>query len=238
EEIYGDKLYSLPSGIASVTGLAVAFFVAFRMNTAYDRWWEARKIMGELAANSRKLASRAILCFNKSNPEISIKIIDMLKEYCINLKEHLFEPTPESKKSTLSMLHNISLIIETKLNNNTLEKFDLLQIVNNLHDIQGKAERTKFTPFLNVYKVFTKMMVYSYVLILPFLIGDIDIGGEDSFLEFLAILLIMMISHTFLLLNKLANLYGEPFDASEVSLPIDDIVLSLNKDLETIKELQ
>ncbi|MDQ1339267.1 MAG: ion channel-forming bestrophin family protein, partial [Campylobacterota bacterium] len=27
EAFFGDKLYSLPSGIASVTGLAVAFFV-------------------------------------------------------------------------------------------------------------------------------------------------------------------------------------------------------------------
>ena len=37
----------------SVIGTAVAFFVGFKNNQAYDRWWEARKIWGGIINNSR-----------------------------------------------------------------------------------------------------------------------------------------------------------------------------------------
>ena len=53
EEYFGDHIYKISGQIGSVFGLAVAFFLGFRMNSAYDRWWEARKIFGELTNNTR-----------------------------------------------------------------------------------------------------------------------------------------------------------------------------------------
>ena len=237
EEIYGDTIYSLPSEIGSVLGLAVAFFLGFRMNSAYDRWWEARKIIGEFAANSRKFSSKVVLYSQKLFPDVGRQIIDILIEYNSHLTKHLLAPTSESKQKSLHLLQKISSKVETAFGSNTLEKFDLLQIINNLHDIQGKAERTKFTPFLNIYKSFTRIMVYSYVLLLPFFVGDIDLGGEHSFLEFLAIPLTMLFGYIFLMINKLANMYGDPFNGTKTSLPMEKISFSLNKDLEMIKNL-
>lgn len=51
EEYFGDHIYKVSGQIGSVFGIAVAFFLGFRMNSAYDRWWEARKIFGELTNN-------------------------------------------------------------------------------------------------------------------------------------------------------------------------------------------
>ena len=45
EEWFGDHIYSAAGQIGSVFGIAVAFFLGFRMNSSYDRWWEARKIL-------------------------------------------------------------------------------------------------------------------------------------------------------------------------------------------------
>ena len=237
EEIYGDTIYSLPKEIGSVLGLAVAFFLGFRMNSAYDRWWEARKVIGEFAANSRKLSSKMVVYTQKRNPEVGTQTIDKIIEFNNELTLHLKTPTKESKQKTLQLLQDITSNIEMAFGSNTLEKQDLMQIVNNLHDLQGKAERTKFTPFLNIYKIFTTLMVYSYVILLPFFVGDIDVGGEHSVFEVLAIPLTMHISFIFLLINKLSCMYGEPFSKAKTSLPMYRISLSLNQDLETIKLL-
>jgi putative membrane protein len=58
EEYYGDHIYKITGQIGSVFGLAVAFFLGFRMNSAYDRWWEARKIFGELTNNTRSFVTK------------------------------------------------------------------------------------------------------------------------------------------------------------------------------------
>lgn len=49
-EIITIKIPWLP---ISVIGTAVAFFVGFKNNQAYDRWWEARKVWGGIINNSR-----------------------------------------------------------------------------------------------------------------------------------------------------------------------------------------
>ena len=50
-------------GLAYPTGFigtALAFLIGFRNNSAYDRWWEARKIWGKLINDSRHFALRTI----------------------------------------------------------------------------------------------------------------------------------------------------------------------------------
>src|SRR3954471_17405811 len=40
----------------SLIGLALAIFLGFRNSASYDRWWEGRKLWGELVIRSRSLA--------------------------------------------------------------------------------------------------------------------------------------------------------------------------------------
>src|SRR5918993_443077 len=40
----------------SLLGLVISLLLVFRTNTAYDRWWEGRKLWGSLVNNSRNLA--------------------------------------------------------------------------------------------------------------------------------------------------------------------------------------
>jgi putative membrane protein len=68
EEYFGDHIYKISGQIGSVFGLAVAFFLGFRMNSAYDRWWEARKIFGELTNNTRSFVAKIYAYYaNKDN---------------------------------------------------------------------------------------------------------------------------------------------------------------------------
>ena len=38
-----------------LNGLVLGFLLSFRNNHAYDRWWEARKLWGQLVNDSRNL---------------------------------------------------------------------------------------------------------------------------------------------------------------------------------------
>jgi ion channel-forming bestrophin family protein len=44
----------------SVIGAALAIFAAFRNAAAYDRWWEARKLMGLVVIETRNLARQTV----------------------------------------------------------------------------------------------------------------------------------------------------------------------------------
>lgn len=104
-----------------------------------------------------------------------------------------------------------------------IEKGDLMQHINRFYDIQGKAERIKNTPFLKIYSAFTKIIVSFYVVLIPFFIGDIDLGGEKSIWELLSVPIMVIISSSFLTINRLANLFGEPFSEHRTSVTIDEI---------------
>lgn len=263
EEYFGDHIYKVSGQIGSVFGLAVAFFLGFRMNSAYDRWWEARKIFGELTNNTRSFVAKIYAyCGNKSNfKEIeqtdfkihSQKLIELIILYIRQLKNEMHNNfKPIFNEQTNELLNEFKIDTENKISNEILvaltkhiedsfsskahiEKGDLMQHINRFYDIQGKAERIKNTPFLMIYSAFTKIIVSFYVLLIPLFIGDIDLGGEESGFELLAIPIMVIISTAFLTINKLANLYGEPFSENKTSVTIDDICKTIEQNCNEIK---
>jgi putative membrane protein len=42
--------------VHTTLGFVLSLLLAFRINSAYDRWWEGRKLWGSLVNNSRNLA--------------------------------------------------------------------------------------------------------------------------------------------------------------------------------------
>ena len=265
EEYFGDHIYKISGQIGSVFGLAVAFFLGFRMNSAYDRWWEARKIFGELTNNTRSFVAKIYAYYGneqhfkeaKQN-DINLKaqkIIELGIIYIRQLKNEMhnkFHPTFD--KQTTELFSEFRINTENKISNEILlaitkdieenfatsariEKGDLMQHINRFYDIQGKAERIKNTPFLMIYSAFTKLIVSFYVILIPLFIGDIDLGGEESGFEFLAVPIMVIISTAFLTINKLANLFGEPFSENKkTSVTIDDICKTIEQNCNEVSD--
>lgn len=263
EEHFGDHIYKISGQIGSVFGLAVAFFLGFRMNSAYDRWWEARKIFGELTNNTRSFVTKIYVYYSneshfkesertdlklkaKKTIDLSILFIRQLKNEMHNNHKptfneesnHLISEFDINKQNKIS---NEILVAITKNIEDSfaftarIEKGDLMQHINRFYDIQGKAERIKNTPFLMIYSAFTRIIVYFYVLLIPLFIGDIDLGGENSGFEFLAIPIMVIISTVFLTINKLANLHGEPFSENKTSVTIDEICQTIEQNCNEMK---
>jgi putative membrane protein len=263
EEYFGDHIYKISGQIGSVFGLAQAFFLGFRMNSAYDRWWEARKIFGELTNNTRSFTAKIYAYYSNgenfketNHPYLkneAHQLIELSILYIRQLKNEMHNHfKPNFDEQTIGIINEFKINVSNKISNEILvaltksiedhfaskaniEKGDLMQHINRFYDIQGKAERIKNTPFLMIYSTFTKIMVSFYVILIPLFIGDIDLGGEASGFEFLAIPIMVIISTAFLTINKLANLFGEPFSENKTSVSIDDICITIVQNCNEVK---
>jgi ion channel-forming bestrophin family protein len=60
--VLGQKWAGLPFSVVGGLGSALAIFLAFRNNSSYDRWWEARKLWGRLI-NASRVFARQITTF-------------------------------------------------------------------------------------------------------------------------------------------------------------------------------
>ncbi|WP_422859664.1 bestrophin family protein [Flagellimonas sp. S174] len=185
---------AIPIGIL---GTALSIFLSFRNNSAYDRWWEARKIWGGIVNSSRTFAIQVLTYIsnhNKSSSKLGatqiqksiiyrhIAYINALRlnlrnqqgEYHEVLKEFLTE-SELKKLLTFSnvptqIIHQQSQHLKQILNDSLIEDFRLYEMMNTLaefYNLQGKAERIKKTPFPMYYDFFIQVFVFIFVCFLP-----------------------------------------------------------------------
>ncbi|MEM9324389.1 MAG: bestrophin family ion channel [Bacteroidota bacterium] len=67
-----DLHIAVPWSAITVIGIAVAFYLGFKNNSAYDRTWEARKIWGSIVNNSRTFGA-AVVSFLQGEDQETIK---------------------------------------------------------------------------------------------------------------------------------------------------------------------
>jgi len=65
-----DINFHVPWQPLSVIGIAVAFYLGFKNNSAYDRTWEARKIWGSIVNNSRSFGANVLAFVQGEDKEV------------------------------------------------------------------------------------------------------------------------------------------------------------------------
>ncbi len=247
EETLGDHLYKGAGQIGSVFGIALAFFLGFRMNAAHDRWWEARKVLGELTNVTRSFCCKVVtFCGNEENLRepfgrdrwvVVEKLLSMMQGYLGAFRAETVGVVEDGHAPASQRLLEISQEIERVVSpERPFEKLELSRHITALFDAQGKAERIRNTPFLKIYGAFARVIVTAYVLMIPMFVGDIDIGGEASHFEYLAMPLLAFLSTIFLTIHELANLHAEPFSRNATSLPTEAICDKLLAECESLRQ--
>src|ERR1700754_385863 len=74
--------------IHGLLGLVLGALLVFRTNTAYDRWWEGRKLWGQLVNDSRNLAIKVRTCVRAPFDERQL-FSRRLASFSTALKDHL-----------------------------------------------------------------------------------------------------------------------------------------------------
>ena len=163
-------------------GFVISLLLAYRTNTAYDRWWEGRKIWGSLINNSRNLSIKLSVILQDEKDRTYFR--KMIPSYASILHKHLND-TDTSKQLfddvDLEIDHHkhkpnqVVQMLFQKINDLYVSKKitgDQLIILNSeiqsFTEICGACERIKNTPIPYSYSAFIKKFIFIYVLTLPF----------------------------------------------------------------------
>lgn len=75
--------------IHSLLGLVLSLLLVFRTNTAYDRWWEGRRLWGQLVNTSRNLAIKLDAIFPADDHDNRTFYAETIGLYASVLSNHL-----------------------------------------------------------------------------------------------------------------------------------------------------
>jgi putative membrane protein len=217
----------------SLLSFVISMLLVFRTNTAYDRWWEGRKLWGQLINNSRNLAIKIAAMTDPADEEVRKFFRRAIPIYAFTLKDHL-----QSKRTQYSLHQGEieGLSAEIKLGShipnqvakrlfakiNTLYLSgkitgDQLIVLNGelsaLTDICGACERIKNTPIPYSYSSFIKKFIMLYTFSLPI--------GYAYLLGYLAAPIVAFVFYVLASLELIAEEIEEPFGEDENDLPMD-----------------
>lgn len=217
----------------SLLGFVLSLLLVFRTNTAYDRWWEGRKLLGSLTNVSRNLAMK-IKSLKLSDEDVRFFEYG-IPQYAFGLKEHLREKLYFGKNSILIEVeegkHIPNQIAGSLINRfyDLLEKGSISQeqfIVlsadfNQFTDICGACERIKNTPIPFSYSAFIKKFIFIYVITLPF--------GWVFSLGYFVVPIVPFILYVLASLELVAEEIENPFGYDANDLPVDQICTNIEK---------
>lgn len=221
-------------------GFVISLLLVFRTNTAYDRWWEGRKLWGALVNNSRNLALKlnAILedekdraFFRKIIPAYASILNKHLKddETAKQLFEEIIFPVdhhthrPNQVAKMLFMKIN-ELYKQQKITGDQL--IILNSEIQSFTDICGACERIKNTPIPYSYSVFLKKFIFFYVMTLPF--------GYVFNLGYFVVPVVVFIFYVLASLELIAEEIEDPFGHDANDLPTTKIAENIKKHVEEL----
>ena len=195
-------------------GSALALFLGFRSNSAYQRWWEGRTLWGALINSSRSLARLSTAVF--AGPEtLDLRRTIVLRQiaYAHALRCRLRQQTPdadvlrflseEEAAEALSRANPPNALLDGTGRRiadarragliDSIQQARFEEVLVALSDSQGGMERLKNTPLPNQYRFFPELFSRLFCIALP--VGLVEtmglatpVGSTLAGLMFLAVL--------------------------------------------------
>ncbi|MFZ6689017.1 bestrophin family protein [Undibacterium sp. SXout11W] len=235
----------------TLIGLPISIFLGFRNNAAYDRFWEARKLWGELLLRSRNLSRQCQSLIDYPNPalasnglaDIRVRMVFRTIAYCHSLRDLLRNQETKAEmqqwllpdelnriksarnKPDLLML-NMGQDLRQTLKENRIDGCLAANLDGTLSAITSAGaacERIRNTPIPFSYTLLLHRTAYIYCFLLPF-------GLVDS-IGFMTPFVVAIVAYTFFGLDALGDEIEEPFGLESNDLPLDAICRTIEIEL-------
>ena len=225
-----DMAVPLGPAFLSILGIILGLLLVFRTNTAYDRWWEGRKIWGQLVNVSRGLAHQLDAQLAGTAPERRAIYAEHLAQFPVLLRDHLREPTDyaglHKPNGLLSAMHrDVHADIEAKRLSEGA-RITLQPLLQAFDDVLGKCERIRKTPIPFSYSSYLKQFVVLYALMVPFALAN-EFGYG-------AVIASMFSFFATMGLELLATEIEEPFGTDPNDLPLTSIGETIARNVRSI----
>jgi putative membrane protein len=235
--------------VAAVTLLvtALSIFLVFRVNEAYQRWWEARTLWGAIVNDSRSFA-RQVLSLLRPIPgdqesersvralqrEMVLRQIAWINALRLGLRRQdeldpLVPFLPAGEAETLSeiadrpsqlMLTQAKLLAEARAAGQVGEmaQHRIETTMTSLQNAQGGCERIKKTPFPDRVVYFTRFCAWSLAIVIPVAL----MAKSDGFdpIDYVVLPFMML---AFLVTERLGAELKNPFENQPNDTPMTAI---------------
>jgi putative membrane protein len=224
----------------SLIGLALAIFLGFRNNAAYDRYWEARKLWADLIHRSRSFARQVQTLLHFDGPAgpkdgadprrlailRTIAFASALRHQLrgTSAGEDMRRLLPQDEARAFAgarfgtdyLLRRLGEDIGSWLRAGQLDApiaADMDQSLSALAGVAAGCERIKNTPIPFPYTLLLHRTAWLYCFLLPF--GLVDSVG------FMTPFVVAIVAYTFFGLDALGDEIEEPFGLADNHLPLD-----------------
>lgn len=218
----------------------ISTLLVFRTNSAYERWWEGRKLWGSLVNSSRNLALKleSLLPENRLNEKDFFAT--MISNYPFVLRNHLrnnVHPTDLddhadfSQKNIHQDQHNPNFVAKQIIQRVfALQQQGVIaheqvllmnQELSNMAEVCGACERIKNTPIPYSYSAFLKKFIFFFVMSLPLTLV--------FSLGYYCVPVVAFIFYVLTSLELIAEEIEDPFGNDENDLPLDTISKGIRK---------
>ena len=227
----------------TIIGLPLAIFLGFRNSAAYDRYWEARKLWGDLVVKSRNLSRQCQSLIAGQLPvnaglglgDVRVRMIyraiafscalrDLLRETdrCGEYKHCLLESEWQQLESVSNkpdrLMQAMGADLGSCLKEGRIDPCLVASIDTTLSAMvfaAASCERIKSTLIPFSYTLLLHRTAYLYCFLLPF--GLVDTIG------FMTPFVVAIVAYTFFGLDALGDEIEEPFGTDANDLALDSI---------------
>ena len=246
----GKTELEVPVAIPALLGTVLSILLGFRTNSAYERWWEARKIWGAIVNDSRTFA-RQILTFltgpdgEPSEPVRATQVQMIHRQAAWNhaLGRSLrgqdpigvlapFLPIAEiealrsAKNVPNAILDQQALALREARAAGDIDGFGAIRIdetLTHLCDAMGMCERIKNTVFPPTYTNLIGMVVWLFTALIP--LGLVlDMG-------WFALPVAVLLSSMFVLIETISYYLQDPFDNKSSDTPVTALARTIEINL-------
>jgi len=226
-------------------GVVLGLFLVFRTNTAYDRWWEGRRLWGGLVNSTRTFAMKIGAAISLENHEEREWFAKMISNFVFATKESLRTgvqlaemDSPDDKfiddlKRFKHKPNRIASLMHRRVNDlyrgGTITGDQLINLDKELKDfldLLGACERIRYTPIPYSYMMYMKKFIFIYIITLPF--GFLSQSG------YLTIPIVVLISFILLSVELIAEEIEDPFGRDLNDLPLDELAGKIRENVREI----
>jgi putative membrane protein len=220
----------------TLVGVALALFLGFRNSSAYDRWWEGRKLWGALVNTMRTLTRQALTMTGEAADKR--EFLDMLVAFTYAMRDQLrgnvfarsaellpavlAEEVDRARYKPFIILRAMGEWVSARYKEGVFGEITMSAIDRNLAELSnilGGCERIASTPVPFGYSVMIHRVVYFYCALLPF-------GLVDA-IAWMTPAVTLVMAYSFIALDSMAAELEMPFDRDENALALDAISLNI-----------
>lgn len=224
-------------------GIILSMLLVFRTNSAYDRWWEARKAWGQLVNDSRNLCLKFDQLVVDADESERRELGILVAAYAVALKDHLRSlggvhaaadaPAPLTEdEGPVEIAHKIYgfLIRQYQLGRFDSQCLNFLDShAKSLMDVLGTCERISSSPITITHKGILLQIIAVYILLLPWSMAPT--------MGFLGIPFVLVGSYMVLGLELIAEEKEHPFGEGEEDLELDKFCRTIERSTRDILHL-